>query len=93
MPAELARRMSEYERAARLDLAAAYRLCHDDGLNEGVCNHLTVAMPSNSEFLVIPFGLHWGECTASRLLLVNASGKVLKGSRGATVEDTACVCA
>ena len=32
--------MGSFERAARSDLAAAYRLCVDDGLNEGVCNHL-----------------------------------------------------
>ena len=32
--------MGTFERAARSDLAAAYRLCVDDGLNEGVCNHL-----------------------------------------------------
>ena len=32
--------MGRFERAARSDLAAAYRLCVDDGLNEGVCNHL-----------------------------------------------------
>lgn len=34
--------LSDYERAARLDLAAAYRLAVEDGLNEGVCNHMTV---------------------------------------------------
>jgi ribulose-5-phosphate 4-epimerase/fuculose-1-phosphate aldolase len=81
--------MSEFEAAARRDLAAAYRLCVEDGLNEGVCNHLTVAMPGNQEFLVVPFGLHWGEVTASRLILVNGEGTVLKGPPGATVEDTA----
>lgn len=81
--------MSAFEAAARRDLAAAYRLCVEDGLNEGVCNHLTVAMPGNQEFLVVPFGLHWQEVTASRLILVNGGGEVLKGPEGATVEDTA----
>ena len=81
--------MTAFEAAARRDLAAAYRLCVQDGLNEGVCNHLTVAMPGNQEFLVVPFGLHWQEVTASRLILVNSNGVVLKGPQGATVEDTA----
>lgn len=81
--------MSAFEAAARRDLAAAYRLCCEDDLNEGVCNHLTVAMPGNQEFLVVPFGLHWQEVTASRLILVNGDGEVLKGPEGATVEDTA----
>ena len=70
--------MSTFEAAARRDLAAAYRLCVQDGLNEGVCNHLTVAMPGNLEFLVVPFGLHWQEVTASRLILVDSDGVVLK---------------
>ena len=81
--------MDAFERAARLDLAAAYRLCVEDELNEGVCNHLTVAMPGNDSFLVVPFGLHWGEVTASRLILVDGEGSVRKGPAGATVEDTA----
>ena len=29
----------------RCDLAAAYRMCHKFGLNEGVCNHLTAVVP------------------------------------------------
>ena len=89
LPTKWSGEMSAFEAAARRDLAAAYRLCVEDGLNEGVCNHLTVAMPSNQEFLVVPFGLHWQEVTASRLILVNGDGAVLKGPEGATVEDTA----
>ena len=33
------------EASVRADLAAAYRLCHKLGLNEGVCNHLTTMLP------------------------------------------------
>ncbi|KAK9803325.1 hypothetical protein WJX73_002574 [Symbiochloris irregularis] len=46
----------------RADLAAAYRLCHQMGLNEGVCNHLTALLPGSKDtFLLIPFGLLWSE--------------------------------
>ena len=48
-----------------------------------------MALPGNREFLVVPFGLHWAEVTASRLILVDGAGTVLKGPPGATVEDTA----
>jgi hypothetical protein len=33
-------------------------------------------MPGNNSFLVIPFALHWGECTASRLIHVDIYGAV-----------------
>ena len=81
--------MTQRERRLRVDLATAYRLCVEDNLNEGICNHLTAAMPGNASFLVIPFGLHWAEATASRLIEVDHSGKVMKGPIGSTAEDTA----
>ena len=46
-------------------------------------------MPGNFSFLVVPFGLHWGEVTASRLILVDGEGRVIKGPKGSMVEDTA----
>ncbi|KAK9803413.1 hypothetical protein WJX72_009270 [[Myrmecia] bisecta] len=56
---------------ARVDLAAAYRACDNWGLNEGICNHLTLAVPGEPDkFLVIPYGLLWSEVTASNLLTV-----------------------
>ncbi|KAK3288290.1 hypothetical protein CYMTET_4229 [Cymbomonas tetramitiformis] len=65
---------------ARVDLAAVYRLAHNHGFNEGICNHLTVMVPNcTDKFLVIAYGLMWTEVTASNLLLVNMDGKVLEG--------------
>ncbi|BDA46009.1 Putative aldolase class 2 protein PA3430 [Coccomyxa sp. Obi] len=64
----------------RVDLAAAYRLCHRYGFSEGVNNHLTAEVPGQKDhFLVFPFGLLWNEVTASNLLLVDMDGNVLKG--------------
>eukprot|EP00929_Paragymnodinium_shiwhaense_P120517 TRINITY_DN92476_c0_g1_i1.p1 TRINITY_DN92476_c0_g1~~TRINITY_DN92476_c0_g1_i1.p1 ORF type:complete len:266 (-),score=42.95 TRINITY_DN92476_c0_g1_i1:101-856(-) len=63
---------------AREDLALCYRLCERFGYHEGVCNHLTVAV-SDDRFLLIPYGVHWSQVTASRLLLLNHKGDVLEG--------------
>jgi ribulose-5-phosphate 4-epimerase/fuculose-1-phosphate aldolase len=64
-------------RAARVELAAAYRLAVRFGLHEGISNHFTSRI--GESFLLIPHGLHWSEVTASRLLLVDPAGKVLEG--------------
>lgn len=73
---------------ARVDLAAALRMAARLGLHEGVCNHFSVRAPgTHDRFLVNPFGLHWSEISASRLLLVDGGGAVLEGS--GTVEKTA----
>jgi len=67
--------------AARVDLAAAYHLCDQMDMNEGICNHLTVMVPgTNDRFLCVPYGLLWSEVTASNLLLVNGNGDVLEGT-------------
>jgi ribulose-5-phosphate 4-epimerase/fuculose-1-phosphate aldolase len=67
------------ERAARVDLAAAFRLAVRMDLHEGVCNHFTLMLPDGKRFLLNPYGLHWSEVTASNLLALDADGKVLEG--------------
>jgi len=58
---------------ARVDLAALYRVCHNHGMNEGINNHLTAAVPGMpGHFLVFAFGLLWSEVTASNLLLMDS---------------------
>lgn len=80
--------MSDEIRQARINLAAAYRLAHLHGLSEGICNHLTLTVPGQPDkFLVIAYGTHWSEVTASNLLLVSFDGDVLEGE--GEVEDTA----
>ena len=51
-------------------------------LNEGIDNHLTVVVPGTQplRFLCIAYGLAWSEVTASNLLLLDETGKVLEGS-------------
>ena len=71
-------RCDDIEAQGRIDLAACYRLCHYYGLNEGVCNHLSLMVDEKS-FLVIKHGQNWDEVTPDSLLLVDESGAVLKG--------------
>jgi ribulose-5-phosphate 4-epimerase/fuculose-1-phosphate aldolase len=72
----------------RTDLAAALRWAARLGLNEGVCNHFSLAVSEDGrEFLVNPQGLHWSEVRASDIVLCNDSGRVLDGAH--TVEATA----
>ncbi|MGA0393548.1 MAG: class II aldolase/adducin family protein, partial [Rhodospirillales bacterium] len=63
---------------ARTELAAAYRLAEKQGFNEGICNHFTMMVPGTDDrFLLIPYGMHWSEVTASNLIEVNFDGTVI----------------
>lgn len=53
----------------RIDLAAALRLAAHFGLNEGICNHFSFAIGSDS-YLLNPFGIHWSAVTAPDLVVV-----------------------
>ena len=65
---------------ARENLAAAYRIANKFGFNEGIDNHFTLAVPEqNNQFLLIPYGLHWSEVTASALMIVDGAGEKIEG--------------
>src|SRR5437762_4635519 len=70
---------SALEQAARIDLAAAFRLAVRLDLHEGVCNHFSVMLADGRTFLLNRYGLHWSEVTASNLLSLDADGRVLAG--------------
>ncbi|HYG54777.1 MAG TPA: aldolase [Burkholderiales bacterium] len=72
--------------SARVDLAAAFRLCVRMDLHEGVCNHLSMMLPDGS-FLLNRYGLHWSEVTASNLVALDADGNILEGD--GEIEKTA----
>jgi ribulose-5-phosphate 4-epimerase/fuculose-1-phosphate aldolase len=72
-------RTTALERAARVDLAAAFRLAVRLDLHEGVCNHFSVMLPGGRRFLLNRYGLHWGEVTASNLLVLDDDGRLLEG--------------
>jgi len=69
----------QLELAARVDLAAAFRLAVRMDLHEGVCNHFSVMLPGGRTFLLNRYGLHWSEVAASNLIALDADGNVLAG--------------
>ena len=72
--------MRDSELIARQDLAAAYRLADHFGFSEGIDNHLTLSLPDeNDKYLLIPYGMHWSEVTASSLLIVDSDGNKISG--------------
>ena len=66
---------------AKTHLAAAYRLAVLDDLEEGIDNHFTMTAPgSDDRYLILPFGLHWSEATASDMIVFNEKGETLEGN-------------
>ena len=66
---------------AKVDLAAALRAAALYGLNEGVDNHFSLALPgSDDRFLLNRFGPHWSEITASDLITVDLDGEVVRAT-------------
>lgn len=71
-------KFSKAEWAARVDLAACYRLVALYGMTDLINNHITAKVPgSHDEFLINPFGLMYEEVTASSLFKVTLKGDVL----------------
>jgi ribulose-5-phosphate 4-epimerase/fuculose-1-phosphate aldolase len=73
------------EWAARVQLAACYRVFDLLGWTELIYNHITLRLPESvtggrHEFLINPFGLHYGEVTASNLLKIDTEGRKLDDS-------------
>jgi ribulose-5-phosphate 4-epimerase/fuculose-1-phosphate aldolase len=77
--------MTEAERKARIELAAAYRIFNMLGWVEMIFNHITVRVPGPAvagreslRFLINPFGLHYSEITASSLVLIDVEGNPVR---------------
>lgn len=80
--------MDERERQGRIDLAAALRWAARLGLNEGVCNHFSLAVTDDgTEYLINPQGLMWSEVTAGDLMRLHVDGRIISGKH--SVEPTA----
>jgi ribulose-5-phosphate 4-epimerase/fuculose-1-phosphate aldolase len=97
---------SDAEQAARVDLAAAYRLVALNGWDDVVYTHVSASVPGEpGRFLINPFGLAFDEVTANNLVKididgnvigerthpVNATGFALHGAVHAAREDAVCV--
>ena len=71
---------SEAAMAARVELAACFRLAARLGFAEGICNHFSAVVPGHDGLMFInPFGYAFSEITASRLLVCDFDGNVLAG--------------
>ena len=74
--------MTEAERKARVELAAAYRIFNMLGWVEMIFNHITVRVPGpDVRFLINPFGLHYSEITASNLVLIDLDGNPVRETK------------
>jgi ribulose-5-phosphate 4-epimerase/fuculose-1-phosphate aldolase len=74
--------VSEAERAARVELAACYRIFNHLGWVEMIFNHITLRVPGPEKlFLINPFGLHYSEVTASSLVLIDVEGNPVRESK------------
>ena len=94
------------EWAARVQLAAAYRIFDRIGWTELIYNHLSLRVPGEpGHYLINPFGLHYSEVCASNLVKVDTAGRIVghsdwpinpagitfHGAIHATLPDAHCV--
>ncbi|MDE2456961.1 MAG: class II aldolase/adducin family protein [Burkholderiales bacterium] len=99
-------RFAPEEWAARVQLAAAYRIFDRLGWTELIYNHISLRVPGEpGHYLINPFGLHYSEVTASNLVKVgpdgalvgtsdwpvNPAGITFHGAIHATAPDAHCV--
>ncbi len=69
--------VSDAEWQARVDLAAAYRLCESHGMSDMIYTHISARVPDSPDhFLLNPNGMLFGEITASCLLKVGMDGSI-----------------
>jgi hypothetical protein len=74
-------RVSSEEWQARVELAAAYRLCAIMGWTDMISTHLSCRVPGrHDQFLINPYGLMFEEMTASALLKIDVEGNKLSES-------------
>jgi ribulose-5-phosphate 4-epimerase/fuculose-1-phosphate aldolase len=71
---------------SRVDLAAAYRLIAHFGLEDSIFTHISARAPTGDDhFLINPYGLRFGEVTASNLVTADHDGKVIDDPYGAGI--------
>lgn len=98
--------VSEEEWQARVNLAAAYRLCAHYGWDDLIYTHISARVPGGDHhFLINPLGLMFEEITASSLIKVdlhgnklmdtpfiaNAAGFIIHSAIHAARDDAHCV--
>lgn len=69
--------VSPDEWQARTDLAACYRLMARYGMTDMIYNHVTARIPGTDHLLINAYGFLYNEITASNLLTIDMTGKVV----------------
>ena len=70
--------VAEEEWAARVDLAACYRLVALYGMTDLIYNHISAQVPGHDDqYLINPYGMLYEEITASSLLKIDIEGRTL----------------
>lgn len=73
--------ITDAEWQTRIDLAAAYRLVAHYGWDDIIFTHLSARVPGNeNHFLINPFGMLFGEITASSLVKVDEDANIIGNS-------------
>ena len=71
-------RVSEQEWAARVELAALYRLVALHGWDDAIFTHVSMRVPGpEHHFLINPYGVYFDEMTASALVKVDLDGQIV----------------
>ncbi|MGB5076473.1 MAG: class II aldolase/adducin family protein [Sphingorhabdus sp.] len=65
------------------ELAVLARTLHREGYDDHIAGHITIADP-NGTFLVNPWELAWDELTASDIIRVDSTGRVIEGEWNVT---------
>jgi ribulose-5-phosphate 4-epimerase/fuculose-1-phosphate aldolase len=69
------------ERDLRIDLAACYRLVASFGWDDLVFTHISARLPGDAHhFLINPYGMLFGEITASSLVKIDLAGEKVEPS-------------
>ena len=74
------------EWAARIELAAGYRIADMFGFSDIIWNHITLKIPHREHFLINRFGLCYDEVTASNLVTLDLDGNVIDPGSGSSDE-------
>lgn len=71
--------LSEAEWRMRVDLAACYRLVDHYGMDDMFATHISARVPgTHDHFLVNPYGVLFGQVTASNLVRVDLAGTIVQ---------------
>jgi ribulose-5-phosphate 4-epimerase/fuculose-1-phosphate aldolase len=75
----LREKVSDEEWQARVDLAALYRLAALHGWDDAIFTHISARLPGpEHQFLINPYGMFFGEMTASALVKIDLDGNIIQ---------------